>query len=329
MARLISGRRMALAVITQIAAMASLGAARAQEAWPDRPIRLVVPFAPGGVTDSIGRLSAEWLGARLGKPVVVENRSGGNGTIAAELVAGSRPDGYTLLVASASQLAVLPALTSVRYDPVRSFAPVTIVASNPFALAVPARLGVSNLREFIALAAREKGGLNYGSAGNGSGSHLTMALLLRRAGVEMQHVPYRGGGLAVQDLLAGRVVAYFGNPAEVVPQTQGGAVRLIATSGRVRIPELPDVPTVTEQGVGGVVTETWNGISAPAGTPPAIIARLAETLRPACEDAGFRTALSRLGVDPVCNSPAEMAARLEADLPVWREAVQISGATLD
>ncbi|WP_043830104.1 Bug family tripartite tricarboxylate transporter substrate binding protein [Muricoccus aerilatus] len=303
--------------------------ARAQEAWPERPIRLVVPFAPGGVTDSIGRISAEWLGSRLGKPVVVENRSGGNGSIAAELVAGSRPDGYTLLVASASQFAVLPALTAVRYDPLRSFAPVSIVASNPFALAVPARLGVANLQEFIALARRENGTLDYASAGNGSGSHLTMALFLRRAGIEMQHVPYRGGGPATQDLLAGRVVAYFGNPSEVVPQMQGGTLRIIATSGRERIPELPDVPTVAEQGVAGLVTETWNGIAAPAGTPPAIVERIAEAMRPACADAAFRASLSRLGVEPVCNTPAEMGARVEADLPVWKEAVQISGATLD
>jgi len=311
-----------------LAALALPGPASAQENWPDRPIRLVVPFAPGGVTDSIGRLAAEWMGARLGRPVVVENRSGGNGTIAAEFVAASRPDGYTLLVASASQMVVLPALTSVRYDPVRSFAPVSIVASNPFALTVPTQLGVSNLQEFIALARRDPT-LNYASAGNGSGSHLTMALFLRRAGIEMQHIPYRGGGPAVQDLLGGRVAAYFGNPAEAVPQLAGGRLRVIATSGRARIAELPDVPTVTEQGVGGVLTETWNGIAAPAGTPPAIVARLAEALRPACADATFRAALGRLGVDPVCNTPADLAARIEADLPVWREAVQISGATLD
>ena len=311
-----------------LAALALPGPASAQENWPDRPIRLVVPFAPGGVTDSIGRLAAEWMGARLGRPVVVENRSGGNGTIAAEFVAASRPDGYTLLVASASQMVVLPALTSVRYDPVRSFAPVSIVASNPFALTVPTQLGVSNLQEFIALARRDPT-LNYASAGNGSGSHLTMALFLRRAGIEMQHIPYRGGGPAVQDLLGGRVAAYFGNPAEAVPQLAGGRLRVIATSGHARIAELPDVPTVTEQGVGGVLTETWNGIAAPAGTPPAIVARLAEALRPACADATFRAALGRLGVDPVCNTPADLAARIEADLPVWREAVQISGATLD
>ncbi|MCR0983765.1 Bug family tripartite tricarboxylate transporter substrate binding protein [Roseomonas populi] len=305
-----------------------MSVARAQEAWPDRPIRLVVPFAPGGVTDSIGRLSAEWLSNRLGKPVVVENRSGGNGSIATEFVAASRPDGYTLLVASASQFAVLPALTPVRYDPVQSFAPISIVASNPFALAVPAKLGVSNLQEFVALAKRDDT-LNYASAGNGSGSHLTMALFLRRAGIEMQHVPYRGGGPATQDLLAGRVAAYFGNPAEVVPQAQGGTVRIIATSGSTRVPELPDVPTVAEQGVAGLVTETWNGLAAPAGTPPAVVARIAEAMRPACQDAAFRASLARLGVDPVCNGPAEMGARVAADLPVWKEAVQISGATLD
>lgn len=320
-------RRVALAAFAT-GGIALPGGAGAQENFPDRPIRLVVPFAPGGVTDSIGRLSAEWIGARLGRPVVVENRSGGNGTIAAEFVAGSRPDGYTLLVASASQMVVLPALTSVRYDPVGSFAPISIVASNPFALTVPTQLGVSNLREFIALARRDTS-LNYASAGNGSGSHLTMALFLRRAGIDMQHIPYRGGGPAVQDLLGGRVAAYFGNPAEAVPQLAGGKVRVIATSGRARIAELPDVPTVAEQGVDGVFTETWNGIAAPAGTPPAIVARLAEALRPACADANFRAALGRLGVDPVCNTPEELAARIEADLPVWREAVQISGATLD
>jgi tripartite-type tricarboxylate transporter receptor subunit TctC len=303
--------------------------AASQAAWPDRPIRLLVPFAPGGVTDSIARLSAEWLSARLGQSVVVENRSGGNGTIALEAVRRSAPDGYTLLTASASQMVMLPALTTVPFVAERDFAPVSIVASNPLAIGVSANLGVRTLGEFVALAKRQGGQLNYGSASTGSSTHLVMALLLQRAGIEMQHVPYRGGSPAMQDLLGGRLAAYFGNASDMIPHVQGDAIRVLAVSGAERSPAMPQVPTVAEQGYPGFRAETWNGIAAPAGVPVAIIDRIAGELKPACADAGFREKLERLGTTAVCSTPAEFAAAMRADAPIWQEAVRISGASLD
>lgn len=304
--------------------------AAAQAPWPDRPIRLIVPFAPGGVTDSLGRLSAEWLSNRFGQPVVVENRSGANGAIAAELVAHSKPDGYTLLTASASQMVMLPALTHhLNFDAEKDFAPVSIVGSNPMVLGVAASLGVRSLAEFVALTKRQPGKLDYSSAGSGSSTHLAMALFLERAGISMQHIPYRGGAPAMQALLAGDVSAYFGNPSDMIPYATGENVRILAVAGSERLRALPDVPTVAEQGYPGFRAETWNGITAPAGTPAEIITRLASDLRAACDDATFRGNLERLGTTPVCSTPEGFRQAMQTDAPLWREAVRISGATLD
>ncbi|SHI98077.1 Tripartite-type tricarboxylate transporter, receptor component TctC [Roseomonas rosea] len=322
------GRRVALALMAGLA-FGATGPAMAQDNWPDRPIRMVVPFAPGGVTDSIGRLSAEWLGKSLGQPVPVENRSGANGAIAAEAVARSAPDGYTLFTASASQMVMLPALTRLNFNPATDFAPVSIVASNPMVLAVSASLNVSTLEEFVALAKARAGKLDYSSAGNGSSTHLAMALLLQRAGIEMQHVPYRGGAPAMQALLAGEVAAYFGNPSDMIPHLQGGRIRVLAVAGTERLSSLPGVPTVAERGFPGFRAETWNGVAAPAGTPAAAIRRMGEALGKACEDAAFRASLERLGTTPVCSTPEGFAEAMRRDAPIWQEAVRISGASLD
>lgn len=304
--------------------------AAAQATWPDRPIRLIVPFAPGGVTDSIGRLSAEWLSDRLGQSVVVENRSGANGAIAAEFVAHSKPDGYTLLTASASQIVMLPALTHrLNFDPEKDFAPISIIGSNPMVLGVAAKLGVRSLAEFVALAKRQPGQLAYSSAGSGSSTHLAMALFLERAGIDMLHVPYRGGAPAMQALLAGDVAAYFGNPSDMIPHATGDSVRILAVAGPERLQALPDVPTVAEQGYPGFRAETWNGITAPVDTPAEIVTRLATELRAACNDATFRGNLERLGTTPVCSTPEGFRQAMQTDAPLWREAVRISGATLD
>jgi tripartite-type tricarboxylate transporter receptor subunit TctC len=304
------------------------GLAQAQP-WPERPLRLLVPFAPGGVTDSIGRLSAEFLGARLGQPVVVENRTGAGGAIAVEAVARSRSDGYTLLTASASQMVMLPALTRVPYDAARDFAPISIIGANPQVLAVSARIGVNSLPEFIAYLRANPGRVNYSSGGNGSSNHLAMALLLHRAGVSAEHVPYRGGAPAMQALLAGDVAAYFGNPSDIIPHQGGAAIRVIAVAGAERMAALPGVPTVAEQGFPDFRAETWNGIAAPAGTPEAAISRMAEILGTACADAAFRAALERMGTVPVCSTPAQFRAAMERDGPQWAELVRVAGLKLE
>lgn len=295
------------------------------QTWPERPLRLLVPFAPGGVTDSIGRLSAEYLGARLGQPVVVENRTGAGGAIAVEAVARARADGYTLLTASASQMVMLPALTRVPYDAARDFAPISIIGANPQVLAVSARLPVTSLAEFLAHLRANPGQVSYSSGGNGSSNHLAMELLLHRAGLQATHVPYRGGAPAMQALLAGDVAAYFGNPSDIIPHAGGAAIRVIAVASAARMAALPGVPTVAEQGFPDFRAETWNGIAAPAGTPEAAITRMAEILGTACADAGFRAALERLGTVPVCSTPAQFRAAMERDGPQWTELVRVAG----
>jgi tripartite-type tricarboxylate transporter receptor subunit TctC len=296
--------------------------ALAQAPWPDRPLRLLVPFAPGGVTDSIARLSAEWLTPRLGQPVVVENRTGANGAIAVEAVVRARPDGYTLLTASASQMVMLPALTRLPFDTTRDLVPIAIMGANPQVLAVSTRINTPDLASFLAYLRAQQGRAAYSSGGNGSSNHLAMALLLQRAGLEATHVPYRGGAPAVAGLLAGDVVAYFGNPSDVISHHGGPAIRVIAVAGPERMPALPAVPTVAEQGFPGFRAETWNGIAAPAGTPAPVIERLAGLLGPACADGGFRASLERLGTLPVCSSPPQMAAAIASDGPLWAELVR-------
>ncbi|WP_198368080.1 tripartite tricarboxylate transporter substrate binding protein [Roseomonas sp. KE0001] len=321
--------RLALAAFAAVSVTSAGGTAKAQDKWPDRPIRVLVPFAPGGVTDSIGRLSAEWLGKSLGQPAPVENRSGANGAIAAEAVARSAPDGYTLLTASASQMVMLPALMQLNFDPAKDFAPVSIVASNPMVLAVSSSLNVTTLKDFVALAKVQAGKLDYSSAGNGSSTHLAMALLMKRAGIEMQHVPYRGGAPAMQALLTGEVAAYFGNPSDMIPHLGGGRIHVLAVAGTERIASLPGVPTVAESGYPEFRAETWNGLAAPAGTPAAAIRRMASALGEACADAKFRDSLERLGTTPVCSTPEAFAEAMRRDAPLWQEAVRISGARLE
>ncbi|MEJ0070986.1 MAG: tripartite tricarboxylate transporter substrate binding protein [Pseudomonadota bacterium] len=306
--------------------IASAAHAGAQQ-WPQRAIRIIVGFAPGGNTDSIARLTAEWLRPRLGQSVVIENRPGANGAIAGELVMHAAPDGYMLLMASLPQMGILPVMTATPYDPVKDFAPITIVGSNDFALATNALIPGASLAEIVAYVKARPGQLAYASGGSGTVAHLTMALFLQRAGLEMVHVPYRGGALALADLLGNQVPLYFGNLNEILPHA--AKLKILAVSGARRVAQLPAVPTVAEAGYPGFRTATWNGLAAPAGTPRDIVMRLAEAMRPAAADADFVVKLARIGVDPVCDTPEDFAAVLQADLVTWAEAVRISGAKVD
>src|SRR5687768_15446977 len=213
--------------------------------WPQKPIKVVVPFPPGGVTDAIARITADWLTPRLGQPVVAENRPGASGAIAAEFVARADADGYTLLSAATPQLAIVPHVQKITYDPLKDFAPVSIVGTNAFALGCNTeKTPVRSLGELVAFAKARPGELNYGSPGSGSVGHLSMALFLNRAGLKMEAVLYKGGGPAMADLVAGVVNCYFGNYNELLPHAGGGRVRILATSGDKRARQLPDVPTV-------------------------------------------------------------------------------------
>ena len=303
--------------------------AAAQDWQPTRPIRIVVPFPPGGISDSLAPLFADRTGARLGQPLVVENRSGANGAVAGEFISRAQGDGYSYIMLSPSHLMVLPVLMRLSYDPMADLVPAVNLAANPFFLGVPGNSPFRNLADFIAAAKARPGALDYASGGAGSGTHLVMIFLSLRAGLDMQHIPYRGGAPAVQDLLAGRIAGYFGNPSDMAPFLQSGEVRVIASSGGARSALAPDVLTVAEQGFPGFRFETWNGLLAPRGTPPAAIARLAAAVREACAEEPVRAGLRRLGSDPVCNTTAEFAAQMQAEAPVWRDVVQRSGVRLD
>ncbi|MBP7566668.1 MAG: tripartite tricarboxylate transporter substrate binding protein [Burkholderiaceae bacterium] len=312
-----------------VAALTSSAALAQQPAWPTKPLRVLVPFAPGGNTDSIARVTAEFLGRKLGQTVVVENRPGANGAIAADAVARATPDGYTLFMATAPQMAILPQLTKTNYDPVKDFEPVTIVASNVFAMAVGSGTSANTLGEFVAAARAQPGKISYASAGNGSVSHLSMAMFVHAAKLDMVHVTYKGGAPAIADVMAGHVPVYFANLPEVLPQVAGGKIRVLAVSSPRRVAQLPNVPTVAESGWPDFKTETWNGLAAPAKTPKAVVDRIATEMAAIAKDPEFIKRMDTLGVQVICNTPAEMARQLRDDISLWGEAIRVSGAKLE
>jgi tripartite-type tricarboxylate transporter receptor subunit TctC len=299
-----------------------LSASALAQQWPQKPIKVIVPFPPGGVTDSLARITADWLTPRLGQPVVAENRPGASGAIAAELVARADADGYTLFSAATPQLAIVPHVQKVSYDPLKDFAPISIVGTNPFALGCNEKLPVKTLAELVSYAKQRPGQLSFASPGAGSVGHLTMALFLARAGLKMEAVLYKGGGPAMADMVAGHVPCYFGNLNEIIPHAGSGRIRVLAVSGERRAPQLPQVPTVAEQGYPGFRTLTWNGYVAPGATPRDIVERIAREIAAGCKDAAFVERLNKIGVDAVCSTPAEFSQAVREDLATWKEAVQ-------
>jgi tripartite-type tricarboxylate transporter receptor subunit TctC len=295
------------------------------QSWPQKPVKVVVPFPPGGVTDSLARITADWLTQRLGQPVVAENRPGASGAIAAELVARADADGYTLLSAATPQLAIVPHVQKINYDPVKDFAPISIVGTNPFALGCNRKIAADSLKSLVDYARAHPGELSYASPGSGSVGHLTMELFLARAGLKMEAVLYKGGGPAIADVVAGHVPCYFGNLNEILPHAGGGKINVLAVSGEARAPQLPQVPTVAEQGYPGFRTVTWNGYVAPAATPRSIVERVAHEIAAGCKDAAFAARLEKIGVDPVCSTPSTFIQVIKEDLMVWKEAVQAAG----
>jgi tripartite-type tricarboxylate transporter receptor subunit TctC len=318
-------RRVLLALLSILAAHGLAPAAHAQ-GWPQKPARIIVPFAPGGSSDGIARVIAQALSDIYGSQFIVENRPGAGGALAAEAVARSLPDGYTLFLAALPQIAIVPAMAKVTYDPVKDFAPISNIGTNPFVLAVHPSMPVSNVAEFIAYVGRQPGKLSYAASNIGSLAHLSMALFLKRAGLEMIPVAYKGGGTApLTDVVAGHVPAYFTTLTDVLPHKATGALRLLAISSETRASQLPDIPTMIESGFPGFKTVTWNGLMAPAGTPKDIIDQIAKDVAIAVKDPKTADRLTRNGVAPLGNSPTEFAAMISADIPFWAEAVRIAG----
>lgn len=312
------------------AAVAATAHAAAQPRWaPDRPVRVVVPFAAGGSTDVTARLVAQALSDRLGQPLVVENRPGAGGNIAAEHVARSAPDGYTLFMASSGILAANQALyRSLPFDTLRDFAPITQVAFVPNLLVVHPSVPARGLAELIALARSQPGRINYGSAGAGTSQHIAASLFAARAGLELAQVAYRGGAPAVTDLLAGRIQLIFSPLVEVFAHVQAGRLRPLAVTTLRRSALLPDVPTMAET-IPGFEVALWNSLVAPAGTPPAAIARYAEEAAAALRTPELRARLAEQGSEPVGSTPEQFAAFIRTEIPKWTEMVRLSGATAE
>ncbi|MBI4293092.1 MAG: tripartite tricarboxylate transporter substrate binding protein [Betaproteobacteria bacterium] len=298
-------------------------------AWPERPIMITVPFAAGGTGDSVARITAEWLSTALKQKAVVENRAGASGTIAAEFVARAPADGYTLFLASAGVMEIVPHMQKVRYDAFKSFVPISVVGSNAQALAANPSFPVKTLSELVSYAKERPGKVPYASAGSGTLAHLTMVLFLQRSGITMSHVPYKGNAPALSDVLGGHVPLYIGGVFEALVHHRSGKIRIIAVSTDKRLSQLAEVPTVAEQGYPGFATATWNGLMAPSGTPKEVISIVANALRPACQDSGFNAKLEAIGVDALCNSPEQFAEMLRANWLMWKEAVKASGVSAE
>jgi len=305
---------------------ALLVAASWAQAYPEHPIRLIVPYTAGGGADFVARIYAEGLAARLGQQVVVENQAGANGNIGAEAVARARPDGYTLLLTASSSLTINPALyKKMPYDATRDFAPVGIVAIQPNILVVHPSLPVHTVKELVAYAKANPGRLTFASAGVGSSGHLSGELFKSVAGVNMIHVPYKGTAPATADLLAGHVLVMFNNLPPALPMTRAGTLRPLAVTGAARSPAAPDYPTMAEAGYPGVEVTVWNAVLAPAGTDDKIIGRLNEALTALSKDDGIRKRLIDQGVETVSSTPEQLSKRLADETRQWQTVASQAG----
>ena len=317
---------LALATLVQLFGLHHV--ALAQD-WPVRPIKLIVPFAAGGNTDSIARLVSERLTSSLGQPVVVENKLGAGGGIAAEFVAKASPDGYTLLMAAMPVMAILPVISKTNYDPIRDFQPISNIGSNPFVMGVHKSIPANNVQEFVSFIKKNPGKFNFASGGSGSVSHLTPALFLKRADLDMTHIAYKGGAPAVADLLSGNVQMYFGNLSELQPHVSGGLIKIIGVSSERRASQLPLVPTISESGYPGFKTVTWNGLMAPANTPQVVVQKLSDAVKDMMSSEASRQRLLSLGVDPIGNTPREFADTVKLDITIWSEAAKAANLKME
>jgi len=303
--------------------------AQAQEAWPQRAISIVVPFPPGGAVDNAARPVAEGLRRRLGHTVVVENRAGAGGLLGTRYVAQARPDGYTLLVGSPGPMIIAPAAgTPDVPDALVAFAPIALIAESPQMLVVTPSLPVGTLAEFVAFARARPGVVNMGSAGIGTTPHLAQELLGKLAGIRVEHVPYRGTGAAIPDLVAGKIEALFGDISAVLPLVEAGRLRALAITARERSPLAPLVPTTPEAGFPALLSRNWQALLAPAGTPHSVISRIATALMEALEDPTVRIVLARQGAVAARSDPAHLAAFLREERATWEPVIREIGLVM-
>ena len=322
------GPRNAIAIIVAVCALN--GATALAQSYPSKPIRIVVPQLPGGGNDTIARMVAQKLTMALKQQVVADNRPGAGGLIAAELVAKSAPDGYTLLLANVATMAIIPNVQKkVPYDPVRDFAPVSLVASAPLLVVVHPSLPVTSVRQLIALAKAKPGQLNYASNGVGSSTHLATEMFKMMTGTKMVHVPYKGLSAATTDLMSGQVQVMFSSAVAMMPQVKAGRLRAIAMTGAKRSPAIPDVPTVAEAGVPEYEAGSWYGICAPAGTARPIVDQLSREIAVAVKSPDVIERLALEGVIPVGSTPEQFGAYIKRELAHVRDVIKASGATFE
>jgi tripartite-type tricarboxylate transporter receptor subunit TctC len=314
----VSGRQIFIAAIFAAGVSAFAAGAATAEPYPGRPIKMIVPFPPGGA-DVMARLVAEPLSAALGQPVIVENRGGGGGgTVGAKSVAGADADGYTLLFTSPGPLTTSAAVyRKLDYDPVRSFAPVAMIATSPFVLVVHPAVPVASVQEFVTYAKANPGKVSHASVGHGTLPHLFFELFKQRTGIEMVHVPYRGSAPAITDLLAGQVQLYIDNTRNIASFIRAGKLRPLAVTSDARTPEFPELPTIGESGYREFLATYWNGVLAPAGTPPAIVEKLNATINASLQTEQMRASVATLGMAPRTATPPEFAALIAAEFEKW------------
>ena len=300
------------------------------QAYPDRPIRALVPVPAGGTPDVLARTVTPGMAELLGQPLVIDNRGGAGGRIAAELVARATPDGYTIFLTSPGALTIVPHLSqNVPYDTLRDFAPVGLISTGPFLLLVHPSVPAKTVKELIALARAEPGKWNYSSAGNGTANHLAMEQFKTAAGVSLTHVPYKGAPQAVTDLLAGRVSVTMNSIPPILAHSKAGRVQPLGVASFKRSPLLPGVPTITEAGVPNFESGSWLGLLVPAKTPPRIIARLSEVMVKAVNAPETRSRIEALGAEPVGSSPTEFAALLRRESELNAKIIKTAGVKVD
>ena len=313
-----------------ICCLCPFGSAALAQTYPIKPIRFIVGFAPGGVTDIVARALGQKLSERLGQQVVVDNRAGGSGTIAAVMTAKAAPDGYTLLMSSISTMATnVSTVANLPYDPLRDFSPVTLVLVTPYLATVNAAVPAGNLRDFIALAKARPGQLNFGSSGTGGGAHLAIELFKVMAGVQLTHVPYKGASLALTDLLGGHIQLTFSQPPLVLTHIKSGKLKGLAMSSAHRLAALPECPTIAESGLPGYEATSWQGLVAPAGTPRPIIVKLNDEIRRALRLPEIGARLAAEGSEAGDTTPDQFGTYIRREIAKWSKVVKESGIRID
>lgn len=319
-----------LLLVGTLCAFALYGTEGFAQSYPTRPIRFVIPYAPGGSANMLARVVGQKVIDYFGQQVVVDNRPGANGHIGMEIGAKAVPDGYTIVLGYISNVVIDPSLyRRLPYDPIKNLAPVTQLASTPNVLVVHPSVPARTFKELLAYAKTHPGKISFGSSSIGSVGHLTGELLNRRAGIEMMHVPYKGGGQAVIDLLGGQIQMMFSGFSSTLQHIKAGKLQPLAVTGAKRSPVLPDIPTIAESGFPGFAATAWHGVFVPAGTPKAVVDKLHGAIVRALADPDAKEKLTALGFEIVGSSPAEFSAFISAELRQWGPVVKASGATAD